>query len=91
MCRNIKTLFNFDPPATEEEIREASKQFVRKISGMIKPSQANEAAFNEAVEKVANDARNLLGLLVTNAEPRDRKVEEERAHAKAVQRFGSRL
>lgn len=91
MCRNIKTLFNFDPPATEEEIREASKQFVRKISGMNKPSNVNEAAFNKAVEKVARDANILLDSLVTNTQPRDRQVEAQRAHERAVKRFGRGL
>jgi len=88
MCRNIKTLFNFDPPATDEEIREASLQFVRKLSGFNKPSRANEAAFNHAVEEVTAAARNLLNSLVTSAEPRDREVEAERARARAVERFG---
>jgi len=88
MCRNIKTLFNFDPPATDEEIREASLQFVRKLSGFNKPSKANEAVFNCAVEEVAAAARNLLNSLVTNAEPRDREVEAERARARAAERFG---
>ena len=87
MCRNIKTLFNFDPPATDEEIREASLQFVRKLSGFSKPSKANEAAFYQAVEEVSTVARNLLDALVTSAEPRDRKVEVERAHRRAVKRF----
>lgn len=90
MCRNIKTLFNFDPPATEEEIHKASLQFVRKLSGFQKPSSVNEVAFNRAVEKVAKDASNLLDSLVTSAEPRDREVEAKRAHARAVQRFGVR-
>ena len=89
MCRNIKTLFNFDPPATEEEIRAASLQFVRKLSGFNEPSKANEVAFNRAVEEVAAAARNLLDSLVTSAQPRDRKVEAERAHARAVERFGA--
>ncbi len=88
MCRNIKTLFNFDPPATEEEIRGASIQFVRKLSGFNAPSKANEAAFNRAVEDVASVAHRLLGSLVTNAEPRDRQVEAERARARAAERFG---
>lgn len=94
MCRNIKTLYNFDPPATEEEIRGASLQFVRKISGFSKPSKANEEAFTLAVEEVAMAARNLLGSLVTRAEPRDRQVEAERARArgnKFQQRFPSPL
>jgi hypothetical protein len=88
MCRNIKTLFNFDPPATDEEIREASLQFVRKLSGFNKPSRANEAAFNQAVEEVTAAARNLLNSLVTSAEPHDREVEAERARARAAERFG---
>ena len=88
MCRNIKTLFNFDPPATDEEIREAALQFVRKLSGFNKPSQANEAAFNRAVEEVSAAARHLLDSLVTNAGPRDRAIEAEHAHARAVKRFG---
>lgn len=89
MCRNIKTLFNFDPPATDEEIREASEQFVRKLSGFTKPSKVNEAVFNEAIEKVTGDARNLLSSLVTSSEPRDREVEAKRAHERAVKRFGT--
>ncbi len=89
MCRNIKTLFNFDPPATHHEIHEASLQFVRKLSGFHKPSQANEVAFNRAVDEVATVAHNLLHSLVTNAEPRDREVEAQRAHARAVERFGT--
>jgi hypothetical protein len=88
MCRNIKTLFNFDPPATDEEILGASVQFVRKLSGFNKPSKANEAAFQRAVEEVAVVARNLLDSLVTTAEPRDRQVQAERARAKAAERFG---
>ena len=89
MCRNIKTLFNFDPPATDEEIREASLQFVRKLSGFHTPSKANEAAFNHAVEEVSTTARNLLDSLVTNAEPRDRELETERARARSAKRFGT--
>jgi hypothetical protein len=89
MCRNIKTLFNFDPPATEEEVRSASLQFVRKLSGFNKPSKANEVAFHRAIEEVASVARNLLGSLVTNAEPRDRVVEAERARARTAKRFGT--
>jgi len=89
MCRNIKTLFNFDPPATDEEIRGASLQFVRKVSGFNKPSRTNEAAFNRAVEEVAAVARNLLDSLVTSAEPRDREVEAMRARARAAERFGT--
>ena len=90
MCRNIKTLFNFDPPATDEEVRAASLQFVRKISGFTKPSKANEAAFDRAVDDVAAIASALLRELVTTAEPRDREIEAERARARAVERFGAR-
>jgi hypothetical protein len=79
MCRNIKTLFNFEPPATEDEIRAASLQFVRKLSGFNKPSQANEAAFAQAVDEVAAAARTLLGSLATQAAPRDREVEADKA------------
>ena len=89
MCRNIKILFNFDPPATNDEIRASSLQFVRKLSGFNKPSKANETAFNRAVEEVAAAARKLLDSLVTNAQPRDREVEAERARAKAAERFGT--
>jgi hypothetical protein len=89
MCRNIKTLYNFDPPATDEEVLAASLQFVRKISGFSKPSKANETAFNRAAEDVAQVARNLLDSLVTSAEPRDREVEAERARARAAERFGT--
>ena len=89
MCRNIKTLFNFAPPATDEEIHAASLQFVRKLSGFNVPSKANEVAFDRAVEEVAAAARNLLDSLATSAEPRDRTVEAERAHARAVERFGA--
>jgi len=88
MCRNIKTLFNFDPPATNEEIQGASLQFVRKLTGFNKPSQANEAAFNRAVEEVAAVARNLFNSLVTSAVPRDRAVEAARARSRAAARFG---
>lgn len=89
MCRNIKILFNFDPPATDEEIRAAALQFVRKLTGFNKPSKANEPAFNRAVEEMATAARHLLDSLVTNAEPRDRDVVAQRARAKAANRFGS--
>ncbi len=89
MCRNIKTLFNFDPPATDEEVRAASLQFVRKLSGFTKPSKANEAAFQRAIDEVAVVAGKLLDSLVTNAEPRDREVEAERARARAAERFGT--
>jgi hypothetical protein len=88
MCRSIKTLFNFEPPATDEEIRAASLQFVRKLSGFTKPSKANEAAFDRAVEDVTEIARRLVDSLVTTARPRDREVEAERARARAVERFG---
>ena len=87
MCRNIKTLHNFKPPATEEEIRASSLQFVRKLSGFSKPSKANEVAFNRAVDQVAQAAQELLGSLVTNAPPRDREVEIARARARAAERF----
>ena len=88
MCRNIKTLFNFEPPATDSEIQAASLQFVRKISGFNKPSIANEQAFNQAVEESSIVARKLMSSLVTNAEPRDREVEAQLAHERAVKRFG---
>jgi len=88
MCRNIKTLFNFDPPATEEEIRAASLQFVRKLSGFTKPSQANEAAFKQAVEEVTDVAERLIASLVTTAPPRDRKEWAARARARAAERYG---
>jgi hypothetical protein len=87
MCRNIKTLFNFEPPATELEIRDASLQFVRKLSGFNVPSKANEAAFDEAVETVAKAARQLIGSLVTHAPPRDRDVEAAKARARSAARF----
>jgi len=89
MCRNIKTLFNFEPPATELEIRDASLQFVRKLSGFNVPSKANEAAFDRAVEEVAASARVLIRSLVTNAEPRNREVEAEKARARSALRFGA--
>jgi hypothetical protein len=89
MCRNIKTLFNFEPPATELEIRDASLQFVRKLSGFNRPSQANEAAFDRAVEEVAQAARVLISSLVTAAPPRDREVEAEKAKARSAARFGT--
>ena len=88
MCRNIKTLFNFEPPATELEIRDASLQFVRKLSGFNVPSKANEAAFERAVAEVAASARALLQELVTHAAPRNREVEAERARAVAQIRYG---
>ena len=87
MCRNIKTLFNFEPPATEEEIRASSLQFVRKLSGFNKPSKANEAAFNLAVEQVAESARILVRSLVTVAPPRDREAVKAKAMAEAARRF----
>ncbi len=87
MCRNIKTLFNFDPPATDEEIRAASLQFVRKLSGFNAPSKANEAAFNRAIEEVARTARRLIDSLVTNADPRNRDEEAAKARARAAERF----
>lgn len=89
MCRNIKTLHNFKPPATEEEIRASSLQFVRKLSGFTKPSKSNEAAFNRAVDQVAQAARELLDSLVTNAPPRDREVEAAKARARSAERFQS--
>jgi len=87
MCRSIKTLYNFEPPATEEEIRAASLQFVRKLSGFNSPSKANQAAFERAVEAVANAAGELIGSLVTTADPRDREIEAARARARAASRF----
>jgi len=89
MCRNIKTLFNFEPPANEEEIRAASLQFVRKLSGFTKPSKTNEAAFDRAVDQVAAVATTLLDALVTSADPRDREIEAQRARLRAAQRFGA--
>jgi hypothetical protein len=90
MCRNIKTLHNFEPPATEAEIRAASLQFVRKLSGFNKPAKANEAAFERAVAEVTTAAQTLIASLVTNAAPRDREVEAARAKAKSAARFGPR-
>jgi hypothetical protein len=89
MCRNIKTLFNFEPPATELEVRDASLQFVRKLSGFNVPSKANEAAFERAVEEVAASARKMIQALVTSAEPRTRELEAARARERAVARFGA--
>ena len=89
MCRNIKTLFNFDPPVTDEEIRAASLQFVRKISGFNKPSQANEAAFFSAIDDVAEISKRLLRSLETSASPRNREEEAAKAKARAAQRFGT--
>ncbi|MCC7252543.1 DUF2277 domain-containing protein [Hyphomicrobium sp.] len=88
MCRNIKTLYNFSPPATDEEIRASAIQFVRKISGFTHPSKANEDAFNQAVDQVAKAAQDLLGSLVTMAPPRDREVEAAKARARSAMRFG---
>ena len=90
MCRNIKTLFNFEPPATDEEIRAASRQFVRKLSGFTAPSRANEAAFQRAVDEVCEVARRLIDSLVTSAPARDRAVEAARARARAAERFVGR-
>jgi hypothetical protein len=89
MCRNIKTLHNFKPPATDEEIRASSVQFVRKLSGFTKPSKSNELAFNRAVAEVEKAARDLLGSLVTNAPPRDREVEALKARVRAATRYGN--
>jgi hypothetical protein len=89
MCRNIKTLFNFEPPATEIEIRDASLQFVRKLSGFSVPSKANEEAFERAVDAVATSARTLIAALVTTAPPHDREVEAAKARARSAARFGS--
>ncbi|HET6156988.1 MAG TPA: DUF2277 domain-containing protein [Dongiaceae bacterium] len=87
MCRNIRTLYNFKPPATEEEIRASALQFVRKLSGSTHPSKANEPAFNHAVDEVADAARRLLESLVTNAAPRDREIEAAKARARGAVRF----
>ena len=88
MCRNIKTLFNFDPPATDAEIRAASLQFVRKLSGFNAPSKANEAAFQAGIDEVFAAARNLLTSLETSATPRDREIEAQKAKARSAERFG---
>jgi len=88
MCRNIKTLFNFDPPATQEEIRAASLQFVRKLSGFTKPSKANEGVFDQAVEEVAEVAERLIASLVTTSPPRDREEWVAKAKARAAERYG---
>jgi hypothetical protein len=87
MCRSIKTLHNFSPPATDEEVRAAALQFVRKLSGVTRPSKANEPAFNRAVDQVTRAAQDLLDALVTNAPPRDREVEASRARARSAHRF----
>ena len=89
MCRNIKTLFNFEPPATDEEIEASALQFVRKLSGFTKPSAANQAVFDQAVREVTATARTLVDSLVTAAEPRDRDIEAAKARARAQKRFGS--
>lgn len=89
MCRNIKTLYNFEPPATDEELRAAALQYVRKISGFANPSAANREAFDRAVDDVARTSATLLGALVTSARPRDRETEAARAHERAVRRFGA--
>ena len=89
MCRNIRTLFNFDPPATDEEIHAASLQYVRKITGYNKPSKANEEAFYHAVDEIATVSRYILNTFETTAEPRNREVEAERARARAAKRFGT--
>jgi hypothetical protein len=89
MCRNIRTLYNFEPPATEDEIEASALQFVRKVSGFTKPSQANEAAFERAVEKVARATRELLDELVTTATPKSREMEAARARQRALERFGA--
>lgn len=88
MCRNIRTLFNFEPPASEQEIRDASLQFVRKLSGFSVPSQANQAAFDKAVQEVAAAARQLMADLVTHAQPRQREIEAAKARARSAMRFG---
>jgi hypothetical protein len=89
MCRNIKTLFNFETPATDEEVREAALQFVRKLSGQTRPSKSNQAAFDRAVDEIAASARDLIASLVTTAPPRDRAVEHQKARAKSAARFGT--
>ena len=89
MCRNIKTLFNFEPPVTEEELRAASLQFVRKISGFTKPSKANEEAFDRAIDEIAAAARRLMDALVTTAPARDREIEAAKAKARSLERFGA--
>lgn len=90
MCRNIKPLFNFEPPATEDEVRAAALQYVRKISGFSKPSQANEDAFNRAVDEIASVSRSLLAALETHAPPKDREAEAAKAKAKSALRFSQR-
>lgn len=88
MCRNIRTLFNFEPPATNDEIHAAAEQFVRKLSGFTRPSKVNEEAFAEAIEDIAAIGRRLIDSLATNAPPRDREEEAAKAHARAAERFG---
>lgn len=88
MCRNIKPLFNFDPPATDQEIRAACEQFVRKITGFPYPSHVNEAAYNQAIDEVAAATRKLLNSLTTTAEPHNREIEAQKAHERALKRFG---
>jgi hypothetical protein len=90
MCRNIRTLYNFEPPATDDEVRAAAEQYVRKISGFTKPSQANVEAFERAVDEVAAVSARLLDALVTNAPPKDREVEAAKARARAAERYGTR-
>jgi hypothetical protein len=90
MCRNIKPLFNFDPPVTDEEVRAASLQFVRKISGFTRPSKANEEPFNRAIDEVSDAARRLMDSLVTSAPARDREIEAEKARARSAERFAAR-
>jgi hypothetical protein len=89
MCRNIRTLYNFEPPATDHEVRAAAEQYVRKVSGFTKPSQANAEAFERAIEDVAEVSARLLGELVTNAPPKDREVEAAKARARAAERFAA--
>jgi hypothetical protein len=89
MCRNIHTLFNFEPPATEHEVRAAAEQYVRKVSGFTKPSKANEEAFVLAVDEVAAATSRLMGALVTSAQPKDREVEAAKARARAAERYGT--
>jgi hypothetical protein len=89
MCRNIRTLFNFEPPATDDEVHDASLQFVRKLSGFTLPSKANQAAFDQAVEEIAASARKLIHSMTTNAEPKNREVEAARARARSAARFGN--
>lgn len=88
MCRNIKTLYNFDPPATEEEIRKASEQYVRKLSGFTHPSEVNKEAFDQAINEISHASYHLLSSLTTNADPKNREEEAAKAHARALKRFG---